>query len=102
MRCQNKYIVTWVFKAHVSVPCPDYKPDPYTGQYPTIMCAVAHHKLVTENRTQSFDTLKEAEIFINRAPQSCSDFHVTHNGVELTIEMPPEPSTGSSSNICIS
>ena len=38
------FLVTWWVSVTTSVSCPDYKPDPITGQYPSTMCAVAHFK----------------------------------------------------------
>lgn len=66
--------LTWKVDKTVPTQCPDYVPDPYTGQYPSYHCAVYHCKTVTEERTAEFATLKEAQQFADKAPLSCYDF----------------------------
>lgn len=71
--------LTWKVSKTIPTECPDYKPDPYTGEYPTTHCLVYHCKTVTENKTAEFETEEEAKEFANKAPQSCTDFKL--NGI---------------------
>jgi len=38
--------VRWKVYLNVPTECPDYKPDPYTGQYPPSHCLVYHTKTI--------------------------------------------------------
>lgn len=63
-----KFLVIWYVTSWVSMPCPDYKPDPYTGKYPTVSCAVNHGRNVTTKMEKEFAIKEEAESFIKNAP----------------------------------
>lgn len=63
-----KYKVTWKVNGSRPASCPDYKPDPDTGQYPSTHCDVYHQESYTEDRERSFNSRKEAEAFVNLAP----------------------------------
>ncbi len=69
--------LTWKVSKTVSAPCPDYIPDPYTGEYPTISCCVYHTQEVTEEKSAIFDTQEKADEFIKNAPSSCSEWQFT-------------------------
>lgn len=66
--------LTWKVNYTRPTPCPDYKPDPYTGQYPNVHCAVYHFETVTEDKVSQFQTEQEALDFASKAPDSCHDF----------------------------
>lgn len=66
--------LTWKVRTQEPAPCPDYQPDPYTGQYPSTHCLVYHYKDVIIEKTKEFATEKEAKIFAVNAPNSCYDF----------------------------
>jgi len=68
------YILTWKVDKTIPTACPDYQPDPYTGEYPMTHCLVYHSKTITEDKTAEFSSKKEAEIFAYKAPQSCYEF----------------------------
>lgn len=70
-------IVTWKVKITVPTGCPDFKPDPYTGQLPAYHCAVAHFKKETLNKSAEFESQEDAELFIKNSPSSCSDFKIS-------------------------
>lgn len=74
-------LLTWKVYKTIPIPCPDYKPDPYTGEYPSTHCLVYHCKTITENKTAEFPTTKEAEAFAFKAPYGCYDFKL--NGKSL-------------------
>ena len=61
------FIVVWVITLTVPTSCPDYKPDPYTGEYPMMHCLVAHYKTITKNMRKEFKTKEEAQKFIDNA-----------------------------------
>lgn len=69
--------VEWKVKRTILAECPYYKPDIYTGEYPTFHCDVVHYKDVIDSRSQDFLTKKEAELFITKAPTNCYDFTIT-------------------------
>lgn len=71
-----RYTLTWTVSKTIPTECPDYVPDPYTGEYPSYHCLVYHCKTVTENRGLSFKTKEEALSFAAKAPSSCTDFKV--------------------------
>ena len=66
--------LTWKVDKTIPTACPDYQPDPYTGEYPSFHCLVYHCKTITEDKTAEFPTEKEAKEFTNKAPLSCYDF----------------------------
>ena len=74
---------TLIWKVNITrpIPCPDNKPDPYTGQYSGISCLVDHCETVTESKIKEFETLEQVRDFISHAPGNCYDFKI--NG-ELT------------------
>ena len=74
MRLSIKMILTWKIDKTVQVECPDYKPDPYTGEYPAIHCATLHYENVTQTKSKEFLNEEEADFFIKGAPKSCYDF----------------------------
>ena len=64
-----KYLVIWIVSTWVSTPCPDFKPNPYTGEYPQSMCLVNHGKYESKEMERFFDTKDEAEKFIANSPK---------------------------------
>jgi len=72
----TKYILTWTVTKTIPAQCPDYQPDPYTGQYPMTHCLVYHCKTVTEQKTNEFESEKTAKEFAKGAPQSCTNFRL--------------------------
>ena len=81
--------LTWKVSKTIPTVCPDYQPDPYTGEYPMMHCLVYHCKTITEDKTAEFEMNKEAEEFALKAPQSCYDFKL--NGKPLKNKRkPPE------------
>lgn len=69
-----KYTLTWKVTHNEPAPCPDYQPDPYTGQYPSFHCLVYHFRTVVDDRAKDFETKIEAMEFFKNAPRSCSEF----------------------------
>jgi len=67
-------ILTWKVDRTIPIPCPDYEPDPYTGEYPSVHCLVYHCKTITEDKIAEFATDKEAKDFASKAPDSCYNF----------------------------
>ena len=80
--------LTWKVSGHRPAPCPDYTPDPYTGQYPMMRCAVYHFETYTESKVREFETEQLAKDFASKAPQSCFDFKL--DGKDL---LPPREET---------
>ena len=62
------WIVLWTLLTYVPTECPDFKPNPYTGEYPMTHCLVNHQKQVTKHFKRRFNTQSEAISFINKAP----------------------------------
>lgn len=62
------WLVVWSVVVTVPTGCPDYKPDPYTGEYPSTRCAVYHCEQKTNHMEKWFATKEEAEKFIENAP----------------------------------
>lgn len=62
------WLVCWYVAVCVNTECPDYKPDPYTGQMPNAHCAVYHSKTEKYAKTKWFGTKIEADDFIKAAP----------------------------------
>lgn len=67
-------MLTWKVDKTIPVECPDFKPNPYTGEYPSTHCAVCHFESITEEKASFFATEKEAKDFAFKAPPSCYDF----------------------------
>ncbi len=63
------WLVCWFVAISVNAECPDFKPDPYTGEMPNAHCAVYHGKTEKIAKTKWFDTKIEANDFISKAPQ---------------------------------
>ncbi len=82
---QQTYLLTWKVNKTVPAECPDYKPDPYTGEYPSTHCLVLHFETITKEKSLSFLNKKEAEEFAKKAPSSCYDFRL--NGKLLKDKM---------------
>ena len=61
-------IVVWTVTLWVSTPCPDYKPNPYTGEYPLVHCLVLHGKYIDKEMSAVFAGRETAEEFIKNAP----------------------------------
>lgn len=78
--------LTWKVTFTRPTACPDYIPDPYTGQYPTTQCLVYHCETVTENKCAEFETEKNALEFASKAPSSCTEFKL--DGVEIEDKRP--------------
>ena len=74
--------LTWKVDKTISEGCPDYQPDPYTGEYPATHCLVYHYKNITEEKTAEFPTEKDAKEFVNNAPFSCYDFRLNGKPVK--------------------
>jgi len=79
-------ILTWKVSKTIPTACPDYQPDKYTGEYPSMHCLVYHCKTITENKTTEFETEEKAKEFANKAPNSCYDFKL--NGESLEDKRP--------------
>lgn len=78
--------LTWKVSITRPTACPDYQPDPYTGQYPTTHCAVYHSETVTEEKSKEFLDEESALKFAEGAPSSCYDFKL--NGVAVEDKRP--------------
>lgn len=65
------YTVKWTVIQQVQIPCPDSTSsiDPYTGRLSTYSCAALHLKEITTPMQKDFNTLEEAQAFINAAPE---------------------------------
>ena len=84
----KKLTLTWKVDKTIPTGCPDYQPDPYTGEYPSTHCLVYHCKTVTESKNAEFETMKECEDFVSKAPPSCYDFKVNGEHLKDTREKP--------------
>jgi len=73
----ERVTLSWKVKKQVPVPCPDNQPDPYTGEMSMIGCAVYHFKVVTEEKSKTFDNQAQADLFIKNAPPNCTDWKST-------------------------
>ncbi len=80
--------LTWKVDKTIPIPCPDYKPDLYTGKYPSTHCLVYHCKTITENKTAEFETEENCKSFANGAPLSCYDFRINGEILEDTRVKP--------------
>lgn len=85
--------LTWKVSKTIQTECPDYKPDPYTGEYPSIHCLVFHCKTIVEDRIAEFETKKEAQEFADKAPPSCYDFIFDGELLEDKRKKLPGPKT---------
>jgi len=83
----GEYCVLWTVTITVPAGCPDYKPDPYTGEYPSAHCAVYHHKTITKSMKHFFPTKKEAREFISNAPEYLKSGMELRHIVNGTIEV---------------
>ncbi len=77
-----KYVLSWKVTTQEPTGCPDRVPDPYTGSYPSMTCAVYHSKSVVRDMTKTFDSEKEVLDFMNKSPSICSNFLL--NGEEIS------------------
>ena len=66
---QKRYILRWKVRKTVATECPDFKPNPYTGEYPALHCAVYHSREIIDNMEQEFESLEELEKFKEGAPK---------------------------------
>lgn len=66
------FMVSWTVSIWVSDPCPDFKPDRYTGQYPQINCLAIHGHFESIQKSEMFKSREDAETFINNAPPGMS------------------------------
>ena len=64
------WIVMWTLLVTVPTECPDFEPDPYTGEYPMVHCLVYHTKTIERKMEKRFDSKEEAEKFIADAPDN--------------------------------
>jgi len=69
-----KITLIWKVDVNEPVPCPDFVPDPYTGQYPSTHCLVYHFKVSTREFSKTFAGETEAAEFKKNAPQNCYDW----------------------------
>ena len=83
----GEYCVLWTVCETVPTGCPDYKPDPYTGEYPSTHCAVYHYKIITKSMKHFFPTEKEAREFIANAPDYMRPGMELRHIVNGTIEV---------------
>jgi hypothetical protein len=58
----------WKVLVTVATGCPDYKQDPYTGEYPNACCAVSHTIVIEKDMCREFETQEEVDAFIKGAP----------------------------------
>ena len=63
-----KFLLIWYVTQTIPVPCPDFKPDPYTGEYPQTICCVYHVKKEVIKMEKEFFTKVELDEFIAHAP----------------------------------
>ena len=71
-----RYNLCWKVKRTVPTECPNFKPDPYTGDYPNYHCAVYHIETIIEERSMRFEKAEELDKFRANAPSSCFDFRM--------------------------
>lgn len=81
-----KFVVVWLIVVSTFVGY-DATPDPYTGQFPMAVPAVARYETHEELKTKTFDSKKEAEDFISKAPENI------RKGMKL-IELEPVNASG--------
>lgn len=63
----KKILVLW-FIVQSLVCGPEITPDPYTGQFPTMVPAIVNYKRVEKLMQQEFPSVASAEAFIASAP----------------------------------
>ena len=80
--------LTWKVDKTVPTACPDYTPDPHTGEYPSFHCAVYHCETITETKSKEFRIKEKAKDFADKAPYSCYDFVL--DGITLEDKRPPK------------
>lgn len=69
-------VLTWKIDKTAQTACPDFKPDPYAGEFPMTQCAVYHTRTITQEMSKEFETKEEAEEFKKNAPPACYDFNL--------------------------
>lgn len=52
--------LTWSVTVVEPIPCPDYRPDPYTGQFQATHCAVYHCRTIQKQMEKEFSSKEEA------------------------------------------
>jgi hypothetical protein len=72
----SEVVLQWFAFVTERAPCPDYKPDPYTGELPATHCLVSHTKRVARLMERSFLDQEAADKFIRSAPPNCHDFKI--------------------------
>ena len=65
----SMYLVIWTVSVFVSDPCPDFKPDEYTGRYPANGCLVNHGHFMDKEFKRGFTRKEDAEAFIEKGPK---------------------------------
>ena len=83
--------LTWKVSYTRPTACPDYKPDPYTGQYPSTHCLVYHCETITESKSAEFETDEEVNNFISKAHYTCHEFKLDGR---LLVDIRPQQNTG--------
>ena len=68
-----KVALQWKVKKTVRAGCPNWRLDPYTGDWPP-PCTIAHYKDVEIDMRREFQTVLEAVAFREEAPLSCHTF----------------------------
>ena len=66
-----KYILIWFVSQWVSTSCPDFVPNPYTGEYPNNRCLALHGRTVEVRMKREFNSMEELEEFKKGAPPEC-------------------------------
>lgn len=66
--------LVWFVTVTVPTECPDWKPDPYTGLYPSYHCAVYHCKTETKKMEKDFASEEEAKAFVKACPDKSIKF----------------------------
>ncbi len=67
------WIVIWSVLVTIPISCPDFKPNPYTGEYLNTMCSVNHTDTVKRHMRAEYSTKEEALAFIDKAPKHIKD-----------------------------
>lgn len=70
--------LTWKYDTTEPTECPDFKPNLYTGEYPSTHCLVYHFKNVTKEMAKSFDSQEAADEFKKNAPDGCYDWKLSN------------------------
>lgn len=82
----KKILVLW-FIVQSFVCGPELIPDPYTGQFPTMVPAIANYKRIEKLMQQEFPSVASAEAFIGSAPANIRS--VMHMVVLDSVEVGP-------------